>query len=51
MIIALGRFGIASAEEAKTLEKRWVAQRRAHALDLHGKPAVPAKAPTAVCGH
>jgi len=28
MIIALGRFGIASGEEAKTLEKRWAAHRK-----------------------
>ena len=51
MIIALGRFGIASAEEAKALEKCWAAHRKAHALDLHGKPAVPATASTALCGH
>jgi len=51
VIIAVGRFGIASLEEAKELEKRWVAHRKAHALDLHGKPALPATAPPPLCRH
>jgi len=51
MVIALGRFRIASVEHATVLKKQWVAYRRAHDLDLHGKPAVPATAPTALCGH
>lgn len=51
LIIALGRFGIASVEEAKALEKRWAAYRKAQALDLHGKPAVPATEPAPFCAH
>jgi hypothetical protein len=38
-ILALGRFGLASADDVKTLEKRWAAHRKANTLDLHGKPA------------
>src|ERR1035441_4081171 len=37
MILSLGRFGIASAEQVKTLEKRWAAYRRQNGLDLYGK--------------
>ena len=49
-IIALGRFGIASAEEVKASEKRWAAHRKAHGLDVHGKPAT-AQMPMGQCTH
>ena len=41
MIITLGRFGIVSGDEVKKLEKTWATHRKAHGLDLHGKPATP----------
>jgi hypothetical protein len=50
-ILALGRYGLATAEEVKALEKRWAAHRKANALDLDGKPAVPANAPGKTCTH
>ena len=49
-IIALGRFGIASAEEAKASEKRWAAHCKAHGLDVHGNPAT-AQIPRSQCAH
>ena len=49
-IIALGRFGIASAEEVRASEKRWAAHRKAHGLDVHGKPAT-AQMPIGQCAH
>ena len=48
-IIALGRFGIASAEEVKASEKCWAAHHKAHGLDVHGKPAT--RLPICQCGH
>jgi hypothetical protein len=42
-ILSLGRFGIAAAEDVKTLEKRWAAYRKHNALDLHGKLAGPGR--------
>ena len=38
MILALGRFGMASAAEVKVLERRWNAYRRQHHLDRYGLP-------------
>ena len=49
-IIALGRFGIVSAEEARAIEKRWSVYRKANGLDLHGKTAIP-MLPSGACGH
>ncbi len=49
-IIALGRFGIVSAEEAKAIEKRWGSYRKENGLDLHGKTAIPMP-PSGACGH
>lgn len=52
MIIALGKFGIISAEEAKTPEERWAAYRRTNGLDLHGKAAGSVgHMPLRPCGH
>jgi hypothetical protein len=50
MIIALAKFGITSAKEAKTLEKRWASHRKRNGLDLHGRLGVE-KAPVGPCGH
>src|SRR5688500_2493704 len=36
-LLALRRFGIASEEDVKSLEKRWTAHRKAKGLDLYGK--------------
>ena len=36
IILALGRFGMASASEVKALERRWNTYRRRHHLDRYG---------------
>ena len=52
MILSLGRFGIAPAEQVKVLEKRWVAYRKQNGLDLYGKEAEPpARTEAAKCAH
>jgi hypothetical protein len=38
LILALGRFGIVGAVEAKSLEKRWAKHRKENSLDRNGKP-------------
>jgi hypothetical protein len=38
MILALGRFGMASAAEVKVFERRWNTYRRQHHLDRYGMP-------------
>jgi len=42
MLLSLRRFEIESPEAVRSLEKMWADYRKAHDLDLHGKPAVPA---------
>jgi hypothetical protein len=37
MILALGRFGIATPAKIKTLEREWAKYRDMHDLDLYGK--------------
>ena len=37
MILALGRFGIATPEKTKILEREWAKYREQHGLDLYGK--------------
>jgi hypothetical protein len=37
LILSLGRFGIASAEEVKAAEKSWALYRKQNGLDLYGK--------------
>ena len=49
-IMALGRFGIISAEEVKAIEKRWAVYRKTNGLDPHGKTAVPTLA-SGPCDH
>ena len=39
MILALGRFGMASASEVKALERRWNTYRKRHQLDRYGMKA------------
>jgi hypothetical protein len=50
-ILSLGRFGIAAAEDVKTIEKRWTAYRKQNALDLHGRLAGPGKPKEPACDH
>ncbi len=45
MILALGRFGMASASEVKTLERRWNTYRRRHQLDRYGMKEDVVEAP------
>ena len=51
MILSLGRFSMAPAEQVKTLEKRWAAHRKQKGLDLYGKKAEPADAGSPGCAH
>ena len=37
LILALGRFGIATPAKTKTLERGWAKYRNLHGLDLYGK--------------
>jgi len=39
LILALARFGIASAEDARILEKSWSLYRRSEQLDMYGQEA------------
>jgi hypothetical protein len=50
-ILSLGRFGIASAKDVRTLEKRWEVYRKQNALDLHGKLAGSEKPGEPACDH
>jgi hypothetical protein len=38
LILALGRFGIVGAVEAKSLEKRWAKHHKENSLDRNGRP-------------
>jgi hypothetical protein len=52
MILSLGRFGIAQAEQVRLLEKRWATHRKQNRLDLYGKTAEPAaNTDTPTCAH
>ncbi len=42
MLLSLRRFEIESPEAVRSLEKMWADHRKAHDLDLYGKPAVSA---------
>jgi hypothetical protein len=50
MILSLTRFGIASAEQTKILERGWARFRKQNQLDLNGKIAVK-ESSTNQCGH
>jgi hypothetical protein len=45
MLLALGRFRMASAAEVKVLERRWNAYRRQHHLDRYGMPEAGVEPP------
>jgi hypothetical protein len=49
--LSLGRFGIASADEVKTIEKRWAGYRKMKGLDLYGKTAEAPLANARPCAH
>jgi len=51
MILAVGRFGMASAEDVKAIETRWAVYRKQNGLDLYGKPTEQAAAGAAACAH
>ena len=51
VILSLGRFGIASAEEVKALEKSWSPYRKQKGLDLYGKTEDAERASTGTCPH
>ena len=51
MILSLGRFGITSREQVKTLEKTWAAYRKKNNLDLYGKATIESPPPRSDCGH
>jgi hypothetical protein len=48
LILAVARFGIASKDQPRVLEKRWAEYRKQHRLDIEGK--VPSRVPGS-CPH
>jgi hypothetical protein len=51
MILSLGRFGIATADQTRALEKAWAAKRKNSGLDLYGKEIKSQNAEGAICAH
>jgi hypothetical protein len=51
MLLSLLRFGIADAEQVKTLEKRWAVYRQQNKLDIFGKVGGLPSAKVPRCGH
>jgi hypothetical protein len=51
MILSLGRFGIATADQTHALEKAWAAKRKDSGLDLYGKGIKSQDAEVAICAH
>jgi hypothetical protein len=51
MILSLGRFDIATAEQTHALEKAWGAKRKDSKLDLYGKAIKSQNAEVAICAH
>ena len=51
MILSLGRFGIASADQTHALEKAWAAKRKDSGLDLYGRGIKSQNAEVAICAH
>ena len=51
MLLSLVRFGIADAEQVKTLEKGWAVYRQQYKLDIVGKVEGLPSAKTPRCGH
>ena len=50
-ILSLGRFGIATADQMRALEKAWAAKRKDSGLDLYGKGIQSQNAEVAICAH
>lgn len=50
MILALGRFGIATRAQTKTLEREWQKYRDQHGLDLYGKRLLEPRHGESCCG-
>ena len=48
LILTLGRYGIASKDQTRALEKAWAEYRKQHRLDIEGK--VPSRVP-GTCPH
>ena len=48
LILAVARFGIASKDQTRVLEKRWAEYRKQHRLDIEGK--APSRVPGS-CPH
>ena len=51
MLLSLARFGIADAEQVRTLEKGWVLYMQEKRLDIFGKSAGLPSAKMPRCGH
>lgn len=51
MILSLGRFGIATADQTHALEKVWAAKRKDSGLGFYGKGIESHKAEVAICAH
>ena len=51
MLLSLVRFGIADAEQVKTLENRWALYRQQNQLDIFGKAEELPSAKILRCGH
>ena len=51
MILSLVRFGIATSEQTKTLEKDWVAYRKRNGLDIYGTASKPEPTHVSGCVH
>ena len=51
MILSLGRFDIATADQTRALEKAWAAKRKESGLDLYGKEIQSQDAEVAICAH
>jgi hypothetical protein len=50
-ILSLGRFGVATADQTRALEKAWAAKWKDSGLDLYGKQIQSQNAEVAICAH
>ena len=50
-LLSLERFGIATAEQVKGLDRRWAAYRKQNGLDLYGKTTVLTGTRSPTCAH
>ena len=51
LILALGRFGIASKDQTRALEKAWAEYRKQHRLDIEGKSPHGSRQPAHIDDH